>query len=239
MRCSRIEIVSHCYAERLPHFAAALSYQLTSLWDWRTWGIDVSATVCVCRGDQAALEVLQWFRNETGLPVFQMDLDEASMSRRCIGRNHAAKTSSADIVWFADCDQAFLGCSLELLSGMEWPDGASMIYPRTIKIHRDHATGDAATSRASKPGLHRVDESEFVDKEYDRAIGGVQVVQGDFARTHGYLDGDPEWQVPSRKMLGNFRDDVAYRKFCQKHGKIVPVRLPGVHRIRHTKTSYQ
>lgn len=235
---ARIEIVSHCYAMRLPHYAAALAYQLTSLWDWRKWGVDVTVLACVCEKDRKACDVLQWFRNETGLPICTLHLDEPDMSRRCIGRNHAAKTTTADIVWFADCDQAFLGGSLESLAGMKWPEGASMIYPKEIMIHKDHETGDLALA-SDRPGLRRVDESEFVSKAYDRAIGGVQIVRGEFARAHGYLDGIPKWQRPKAVVLGDFKDDVAYRKFCLGHGSIVPVRLPGMHRIRHSRTSYQ
>jgi len=122
---------------------------------------------------------------------------------------------------------------------MEWPAGATMIYPETIRIHRDHKTGDAATNQVQKVELHHVNTADFILKHYDRAIGGVQIVRGEFARAHGYLGTDAKYQKAAKKILGDFRDDIAYRNFCRSKGKIVPVSLPGVYRIRHSQTSYQ
>ena len=114
-----------------------------------------------------------------------------------------------------------------------------MIYPALIQIHRDHATGDAATVLVDQPKLISVNKAEFIPKHYNRAIGGVQIVQGDFARKHGYLNDSPEWQKPTETPFGDFKDDVAYRKFTSQFGPIVGVDFPGVFRIRHSSTTYQ
>jgi hypothetical protein len=121
---------------------------------------------------------------------------------------------------------------------MQWPDKASMIYPKTIKISENHAVGDMALRHVSHPAVKGIDRGQFVEKRYRRAIGGVQIVQGDVARL-GYLADSVRFQKPADLPFGDFRDDLAYRAECSKHGMIVGVDLPGVYRIRHGSTSYQ
>lgn len=239
-----IEIVSHCYAVELPHYAAALNYQLSSLVLHNRTGSEhkAIATVCFDSDDERTHRIVNHFIVREKLYINLLYLDVEELGRRCIGRNGAAKWSHADIVWFSDVDQVYRDGCLDKLAEMPWPDGASMIYPRTIKIHRDHATGDVATGLVGdEPRVLDVDPAEFIDKSYRTAIGGVQIVRGDFAREHGYLDGDADWQRPREdgKPFGDFRDDLAYRRFCKRHGEIVGVDLPGMFRIRHTRTTYQ
>lgn len=237
-----VEIVTHCWAAEHPHFADLLLYQLSSLELHRSCRCCVTVTVCFCPEDRRTMDLLEWYGDGTHqVRRFPMSADR--LGRRCIGRNAAAKTSKADLVWFADCDHMFREGCLDRLAAMPWPElddePASMVFPRTIEIHRDHATGDRAAERIRGTlRLADVDPAEFVGKRYSRAIGGVQIVRGGFARGHGYLDGDPAWQRPAEKPFGDFRDDVAYRRHCVKFGPIVGVDLPGVYRIRHSQTTH-
>lgn len=241
----KIEIVSHCYAAELPHYASALCYQLSSLLLNRPAHCEVSATVCCCHSDARTEEVLLWFMQNTNLKMKTIVLSTpGELGRRSIGRNMAAKGSDANVVWFADCDMAFGAGCLDLLeltakTTLLQPSSPTMIFPEWIWIHQDHATGDRETQKIDKPRLVDLDQSLFVPKRYNRAIGGVQIVSGDFAREHGYLDGDASWQAPAAKPFGDFRDDVAYRKFCDSKGGVKSVLIPGVYRIRHSTTTYQ
>lgn len=243
-----IEIVSHCYALELPHYAACLRYQLSSFLLHAPMQCDILATVCCCE-DRATLNVLEWFQRHTPLRTKVILLPRDQLGRRCIGRNIAALGSKADIIWFADVDQVYGDGVLDRLATLPWPSEsipgqefglASMVFPRDIKIHRDHATGDKVAVTVG-PGLVDVDPAEFIDHHYHRAIGGVQIVRGDFARQHGYLNGVKKWQksVQQGRLFGDFNDDIAYRKQCLVHGPIMPIDLPGVYRIRHSRTSYR
>lgn len=238
-----VEIVSHCYAAELEHYAACLVYQVSSLVLYKPEKCDVCLSVCLCDEDRNTTKMIGW----TESTLFDKEMDcrtyrlvEQKIGRRCIGRNHAAKASKADFVWFADVDQVFRDGVLDKLVETEWPEDAAMIYPREILIHRDHKTGDGRTSAVDldDPSVVDVDPSEFVPKRYRKAIGGVQIVRGDFARRHGYLDGDDGWQRPTDEPFGDFRDDVAYRKFCLRHGRIAGVDLPGMYRLRHSRKTY-
>jgi len=238
-----IDIISHAYAAKLQHYAAALTYQLSSLVLHPPKSCEVMATVCMNREDHRTRRVIDWFVGEQfpiGLRVIPLDVSR--LGRRAIGRNTAALHTTADIVWFADVDQVYRDGVLDRLAALEWPEDAVMIFPRKIKIHCDHRTGDAATKLVGdEPRLIDINPDEFIDKGYNRAIGGVQCVRGDFAREHGYLNDHPKWQKPrdDGRPFGDFKDDLQYRGFCGRRGTIVGVDLPGMFRLRHLRTTYQ
>ncbi len=230
-----IEIVAHAYAAKLPFYSRALTYMLSSLVLHEPRECRVVATICLSSMDAKTIDVVHWFLSHTDLCIRWYYLPPAKLGRRAIGRNHAAGLTKADIVWFADVDQVYRDGVLDRLAAMPWPEGATMIYPGKIKIHRDHATGDrAAELVADGPRLIDIDPGEFIDKRYNRAIGGVQIVKGNFAREHGYLDGDPRWQRPTGGEFASCRCDVPYRRFCGTKGSIIKVDLPGMYRLRHT-----
>lgn len=234
-----IELVTHCYATELPHYASALKYQLSSLIINKPKHCKVLITICCEPNDEKTLEIIPFFQEVLSIWTLIME-NENQLGRRSIGRNIAAKVTKADIVWFTDVDYLFSGDCLEKLSTIEWPDDASMIFPPDAMICKDHAMGDRLLNyAANRVCVLDVDPNCFIPNHYRRAIGGIQIVQGDFAREHGYLDGIEKWQTPVAKPFGDFHDDIAYRKYCKQFGKIVPVDLPGIKRLRHSTTTYQ
>lgn len=247
-----VSVVSHCWAVRLPHYASLLRYHLSSFLLHPPVRCRVIPVVCHDPNDELTVGTLRFFADR--MPLAAIPLPPELLGRRSIGRNKAALFTEADRVWFSDVDQVFGDGLLDGLVDMEWPstrDGdlpcgervtrwASMIFPRTIQIHRDHQTGDEYARRViGPPGIVDIDKSDFIDKLYHRAIGGVQIVRGDFANDHGYLRDEERWQRPTNTPFADFRDDIAYRKSCLKHGPIIPVDLPGLFRLRHSTTSYQ
>ncbi len=237
-----IEIISHCLATELPHYADALWCQWRSLVDNHPAGHGVTLTVCHWLEDDRTNKIILRMGDQrqdtSGLEIKLIPLDSVGeLGRRCIGRNRAAKFSKADVVWFCDVDHCFGPGCLDALADLYWPvlfgRESVMVFPWEVMIHRDHATGDAALLR------HEIDPAEFEVKRYRKAIGGVQIVRGDFAREHGYLDGCLRWQRPTAKPFGDFRDDVAYRQFCLRQGPVSGITLPGIYRMRHTQTSYR
>jgi len=244
-----VDIVSHCYAAELPQYAAMLIYQASSLVLHKPNRCRVRLSVCVWDEretdeklfDPIAEKAVEQVKEMIWMSCRIIRMTREEIGRRCIGRNRACLSAYADFVWFADVDQIFRDGILDRLVGMPWPDGASMIYPREIMIHRDWVTGDERTSAVDldNPQLIDIDPTEYVTKPYRKAIGGVQIVRGNFAREHGYLNRDAKWLRPTEKPFGDFRDDVAYRRYCLKQGPIVAVDLPGLYRLRHVKSTYQ
>jgi hypothetical protein len=231
-----IEIVSHCWAAELPHYADALRYQLSSVVLHAPVSCQVLVTVCYCPEDTATLDTIGWFAGQRRDLINPLALTKQQLGRRAIGRNLAALATKADRVWFADVDQVFYKGCLDRLAALDWPTEASMIFPRRIKIHCDHATGDQTLAKAqSTSRMVDIDPSQFIDKRYIRAIGGVQIVQGDFAREHGYLKDSKKWQRLRKDnlMFRDFHDDLAYRRFCSGLGTIRAVDLDGMYRLRH------
>jgi len=237
----RTKIITHCYASQLPFFATCLKFQLQSI---SVTGVDndVEVNVCFNRDDIDTVKVLRWYETNKvrrhKLVTFEFPVEE--LGRRSIGRNKAALWSKADIVWFTDVDYCFCDGIFNKLESFQWPEGASMVFPGTIMIHKNHAMGDELLKiHKNNDIVPLIVPDDFTESVLNRAIGGVQIVQGDFAYEHGYLKDEEKWQRPTVKPFGDFRDDIAYRKFCLKYGTIEKVELPGIYRIRHTETTYQ
>lgn len=235
----QIEIVSHCYAEEIPDFAALLTAQLSSLAEFPPERCRVRYTLCQTPTDRETYRVAREFEllylNER-LPVELLWIMQTKreLFRRAIGRNIAAKRTKADILWFADCDYCFGPGCLDALSQMEF---TTLVYPREVLIHLDHATGDSEIARIQPGTLCQLDTSRFVTSRPKVAIGGIQIVPGDMARAKGYCDGT-KWIQPRRdeRPFPDFRDDRAARAI---YGASHAIDLPHVYRLRHTRTSYE
>lgn len=236
---AKFHFIAHCYAAELTHYADLLVYFLSGFALHPSKDHEVKATVLTAPNDRRTIDRFSLTRSKVADLVL---MEPRLLGKRCIGRNRVAMFSDADFVVFTDIDHVWWSESLGAIAEAKW-ENASMIFPRTINISKDHSTGDRAAARVLPGSLSDIRVKEFTTKIYNRAIGGVQIVQGGFAREHGYLDGTP-WQVPlsmsaEQQPFCSFRDDVAYRQFCLQHGPIKCVDLPGIFRIRHSRTSYQ
>lgn len=229
-----VEVVSHCYAMNLDHYAAHLCYQWSSFLLNKPEKCDVIATVCTCKDDEITDRVVAWFLRNTPLNIRQIILDRRSIGRRAIGRNIAALGSKADYVWFADVDQFYGPGCLDQLVSLEWPETVVMVFPRMVKINNDWVTGDGYVgSLARDPHIVNINDEDFKQWHYNRAVGGVQIVKGDFARQYGYLNNNKRWQAQVEPFQ-SCREDPHYRRYCSKFGKIIRVDLHWMYRLRHT-----
>jgi len=240
-----IEIVSHCQSIERPYYDSLLMYQLSSLVLYypAKREVDVRITIVCCpEEDRATRAVLNYFvRHHGWLDLQVVTLSPGRVGRRAIGRNIASKNTRADIVWFTDVDYVFHQGCLESLGGLDWPDGTVMVYPENTMIHRDWDIGTARVEQIHRyPQTIDIKPEEFVHKKLNKAIGGVQIVRGDFARSEGYLPDDKTFQTPTPD--GTFvscRCDMRYRKNCREKGLITKVDLLGVYRLRHPKRVYE
>jgi hypothetical protein len=235
-----IELVTHCYAHELSQYAAFFRYQISSLLN-HTPAVPVQLTVCWTPIDKATANALAWGKHETAgtaISIKSIELAPDQLFRRSIGRNCAALESRADLVWFTDVDHYFgPGCLDTLLQSNITTE---LAYPQQIMIHKDHATGDVAATHTTDSRL-TICFDDFIPKTYNRAIGGVQIVHGDYARFWGYLKGHSKYQSPRHdgRPFGDFKDDVTFRRQWELFGGTLPLELPGVYRLRHSKTTYQ
>jgi hypothetical protein len=251
MTTGKVEFVTHCYATELNHYATALYLQLSSLANHATNVSNIKATVFYNEEDTQTVHVLKLFeddRRRKNLELVKQHLPVNQLGRRSIGRNMAARNTDADIVWFTDVDYWFGPVLVDNLLSIQWNDETTMLFPKKIQINKTHEVGDKILKyfgsiltpdpQNRPPFTPHMQVRDYDEKVYRKAIGGVQIVRGVFAREYGYVP-DSKWQKPVQIPFGDFRDDIAYRSFCRSVGTIVPVDLDGVFRIRHSETSYQ
>lgn len=232
---THVEIVTHCW-----RYASLLACQASSLALYPPKG-DVRVTLAVyCSPEDertiGLLDRLDEAELSENVAIERRLLDTPSLMRRAIGRNQAARSTTADVVWFADCDYLFrFGTFAALVREIEARPDGTLYHPRQVLTNVDWADGDETIERAkSSSDWIDVDDAKFSPRSYGRAIGGMQIVRGDVARKHGYVPFGrfqkpiPTWQVTT--------EDVRFRKLLGPPQYAIDV--PGVYRIRHSKRGY-
>lgn len=237
-----IEIVTHCYSgDAVPVYHRLLQLQLSSILTSASPALPVSVAVCYSIRDRRTVNTLSFFKKlfDTD-PFVQMrllNLPQEQLFRRAHGRNLAATTTKAEVVWFTDCDYVFLdNCLIDAWgkSGThKFADGTEMVFPKVVNIHRSHLLGDQLVGRQLFARTYQIDPTEFAPRCERRAWGGMQIVRGDWCRENGYLKGT-KWMDPVDPADGfqQCRGDVPFRKAV---GPSTAVDIPGVYRVRHSR----
>lgn len=230
----QLEVVSHCW-----QYAHLLAYQLSSLVQFPPTRTTVTMTVYYCPEDTATAELLAWFgmQQVPGVLWNWRELPKQALFRRAIGRNEAALQTTADWIWFTDCDLMFRRDCLDTLADLLQGRRDALVFPR---IERCTAVlPDQDPLLDTNAGLLRimaVDDSSFVDLLRSRATGPLQITHGDVARTQGYCRDLHYYQRPSTTWCKAY-EDRAFRWLLGTQG--TPLEIPGVCRIRHeTKGRY-
>jgi len=217
-----IEIVTHCWSgDKVSIYHRLLQYQLSSILQYE-YLKDFSAqiTVCFSYDDTRTADVLGYF-----LPRFNahrniifdpIGLSESNLFRRAIGRNRAALSSKADVVWFTDCDHIFGEHSLYSAWMASRIIKTNMVHPEHVYINTNHGYGDDLIKYSDNKvmAILPINYSRgFTQRKEKRAWGGLQIVTGDYAREHGYLN-RTDWINPVSEALGfkSCKCDVPYRK---------------------------
>ena len=231
-----IEIVNNHYSVKLPHYAALLHYQLSSLTLHPSRDCLVRYRLFATADDPAAWKVIRFHEDRLGTNLIVHVWTPGEVGRRSIGRNHSSKVSDADILWFADGDFAFCFGILDRLAAMPWPEGVELRFPKVIMAQKEHKAGDRMAKELDLDHLklEDVDPVDFMPQRFIRAIGGVQIVRGDWAREHGYLPYG-KWQEPTPTPFRDTKDDVEFRRQIKNAGgRAEGIDLPGVYRLRHS-----
>lgn len=224
----RLEIVSHCW--RYEHL---LNYQLSSLVLYPPRDTPIRMTVFFSEEDENTREVLDFFGAQQVRNVAWnwQSLSTPRLFRRSIGRNLAARSTKADWVWFADCDITCRAGALDELSEELSGCSAILAFPREHQVTELLEPDDPLLAISDQaPKILDVDRNRFRPEIRDRAVGGLQIVPGDVARTAGYCAGIGVYQRPAPKF-GNTWEDRTYRWLLGTQG--VGLESSGFYRIRH------
>lgn len=235
-----LEIVSHCHnSEEVPIYSNLLQLQLTSIYKYCPDDLVVTISIFYSLSDVRTVKVLDWFlaRNiESPRVIFnQYALPKSELFRRACGRNIAALNTKADVIFFTDCDYIFLRGSLAAAHETCMNSDYNMVYPKQVEIHKTHDLGDQLIQKLDREPIDfaYIDPLDFMPKRQRKAIGGVQIVRGDYAREHGYLN-NTKWTKPVDPFKGflQCRCDVPFRK---QVGQSEAVDIPAVYRVRHSR----
>jgi hypothetical protein len=223
-----IEIVSHCW-----QYAHFLIYQLSSLVRFSPQNTQITMTVYYSREDQRTVQLLNFF-NTLQVPNVRWnwcELPRQALFRRAIGRNHAALNSTADWVWFTDCDLMFRDNCLDELAKVLQGRRDVLVYPRIERCTSLLSNEDPMLAIDwQNLEVVDVDTSHFEEFRRTRATGPLQITHGDVARACGYCDTLKYYQRPSETWCKAY-EDRAFRWLLRSQG--TPLDIPGVYRIRH------
>jgi len=239
----KITIATHCWAKKLPQYAVFLRAQLSSLVLHHPRYTEVShITICEA-SDTDTINVLSDFAQyDTPIQLSAIVLKPQQVWRRAIGRNLVAERDvDSDLIWYTDCDYLFGdGCIDMLFEKWEERDRPEMLWPKWFLVNEtkepiDQFWKDSVGHR----GMIMPDISNFILQKCPRAIGGVQIVRGDWLRERGFLP-NTKWQDAPDEPFPDCRDDVAFREWLRKVGGRYRWTEPltGLYRMRHTEVGY-
>lgn len=224
----KIEVVSHCW-----QYSHMLLYQLSSLVRYPPAQCDVIMTVYYSPEDTETVALLHFFAEQSvpGVRWNWRPFHRYALFRRAIGRNHAAKNTNADWIWFTDCDLIFHQGCLDGLTQLLQDRQDALVYPReertTPLLTADDpllATGEQVLE------VRDIQPEQFEAHLRTRATGPLQITHGDVARACGYCESIKVYQKPASRW-SKAHEDRAFRWLLETQG--LPLDVPGVYRIRH------
>lgn len=223
-----LEIVSHCW-----NYAHLLAYQLSSLVQNPPQALRVTMTVYYCQEDAATQRLLDFFgaRQVNGIHWNWQPLPREQLFRRAIGRNHAALNTTADWIWFTDCDVLFPSGCLDGFNLAAQACQEALIHPAMERISAMLPDDDPALQAAAEaPRLVSPEGMAFADNPLRKATGPMQIAHGDVARACGYCAVINFYQQPSARWRKTY-EDPAFRWLLGGKGRAV--QMPPPLRIRH------
>lgn len=254
-----IEIVTHCYAGKLPLYAQHLRFQLASLIHHPPKAkVTHSLLWAGPERDPATLAVVEdmcffpSLRAESPVHFVHRMVSRETLFRRAIWRHERTQNTHCDILWLADADMAFGLGAIDAVCEQVQDDG-KLYFPRKSLMSIDHATGEQTLKSAEGIMWPQIDPTQFKSQRNYFAIGGIQILGKETAKRVGYLgfkEGEPgynwrhkKWSQPvdPEKPFAEFRDDTAWRRhhFNMADGqqRQVKIDVPNLYRLRHEFSS--
>lgn len=222
------EIVSHCW-----QYSHMLIYQLSSLYNHPPQSMDVTYTLFYCTEDAGTSALVKHF-DQVNIPNVTWNwqpLAKEQLFRRAIGRNLAATATTANWVWFSDCDTIFHEHCLETVATALQQMQEPLVYPCRERITMMLPLSDdlfSCDNTQIEP--LDIDTEMFEHNDITKAKGAFQIVHGDVCRQLGYCRTIKRFQTPTERWRKTFEDTV-FRKLIGSQG--VPIDVEGLYRIRH------
>ena len=224
----QFEIVSHCW-----QYSHMLIYQLSSLVNHLPASMDFTYTLYYSPDDAGTCALVDHF-DKLDIPNLKWNwqpLQKERLFRRAIGRNEAATATTANWVWFSDCDTIFhencLASVEKAIQGQQEP----LLFPCreriTMMLPLSH---DLFSKDDTDIELLDIDTQLFEHNDITKAKGAFQIVHGDVCRKLGYCRTLKPYQKPTAHWRKTFEDTV-FRKLIGSQGK--PIDVDGLYRIRH------
>jgi len=223
-----LEIVSHCW-----QYAHLAVYQFSSLLRHPPQQLTVTHTLFYASEDTETEKLAAEFAaNKVANVTWRsIPLPKAELMRRAIGRHRAALATSADWIWFADCDLMFGENCLDSLAPYLKTERVGLLFPdgeRVTDLLPAHHPWITDSLKQKRPVA--VDPSVFHANTIHKAKGAFQIVHGDVARAMGYCGNLPLYQQPDTRWRKTYEDTV-FRNLLGHEG--VPVSIDNLMRIRH------
>jgi len=221
-----LQIVSHCW-----QYAHMLNFQLSSLVNYPPTALSVTYTLFHAAEDNDLKQLIHRF-DKISIPGITWDWVEVpkqTLFRRAIGRNQAALDSSADWLWFSDCDLIFHNDCLNSLARVLQGKKTRMVFPDSEYI-TDLLPPDHPMLNQPRHKTVDIDTRLFSQNDIKKAKGAFQIVHGDVARTCGYCRDMRLYQQPVAHWSKTYEDSL-FRKLIRSEG--CPVTISGLHRVRH------
>lgn len=225
----KLEIVSHCWG-----YSNMLTYQLSSFINYPPTKCALTVTVFYAKEDTKSQAVLDFFSQKSVDNVtwnFQ-PLSKGKLFRRGIGRNMAARNTTADWLWFTDCDIIFHENCLDSLAGQLQGKQESLYYPKQERTTEMLAQDDPMLRQDSEPQLVDIEADGFSLHSRDKAKGAFQIVHGDVARAIGYCEKLRIFQTEDDRWRKTY-EDTAFKWLISSEG--IPLEIDGVFQIRHVQ----
>jgi hypothetical protein len=232
-----LEIVSHCWG-----YSSMLNYQLSSFVNYAPTKLHLTVTVFYAGEDKKTQAVVNFF-NEMEINNITWNFQVMSkdkLFRRGIGRNMAALSTTADWIWFTDCDIIFHENCLDSLADELQGEQGLLFFPEEEKITSMLADDDPMLRKDAKPQLIDIETNNFSlyerSKSREKARGPFQIVHADVARAIGYCKKLNMFQTESKRWRKTY-EDSAFRWLLGTSGE--PKKIDGVFHIHHvTKGRY-
>ncbi len=226
----KLQVVSHCW-----NYAHLSLFQLSSIVNYPPEDCELTYTLFHAEEDTGMRELIKQF-DRIDVPNVTWDwqvLPKAELFRRAIGRNKAALSSTADWIWFADCDLIFHKGCLDSVAAAVKDKQVRMIFPDhegvTDLLPPDHAM---LNQTPEEHGTIDVDPTLFQFNKISKAKGAFQIVHGDVARAVGYCQTINLYQTPSERWRKTYEDTV-FRRLIDSEGEAV--NIENLFRIRHAE----
>ena len=189
-----IDIVSHCW-----QYGHLLAYQLSSLVNFPPTRAMVRMTVFYAPEDLRTRAMLDFF-GAIRVPGVDWDwraIEPGRLFRRSIGRNLIARSTTADWVWFTDCDIIFHRGCLDALTEQLQGRTDRLVYPREERVTAMLVETDSLlAAERDRPRVVDINTGDFSQLAVPQATGAYQIVHGDIARACGYCEQVALFQRP-------------------------------------------